>query len=219
MTLKMLMNAAYRLTALGGSLDQLLTGGPSWIGTDAFDVEAKAEDTEHTTQDQLRVMLQNLLAQRFNLKFHREKRESQGFDLVIARGGLKMKPSDTSDKTPGGMSMSIGNPAAGGISSVSGLRSTMATIVGFLSGRLGRAIQDRTGLTGNYDFSLNWTPGEGESNGIAGFLDHSPAPATAPEPGVSIFTALQEQMGLRLESTKVTIEAIVIDSAERPTQQ
>jgi uncharacterized protein (TIGR03435 family) len=221
MTLKMLINSAYRLTSLGGSLDQLLTGGPSWISTDAYDIDAKAEDTAHTTQDQLRVMLQNLLAERFKLKFHREQRETQGFDLVIAKGGLKMKEA-SGDET-GGMSMSMGNPAAGGMSTVNAQGSTMASIVGFLSGRLGRAIEDKTGLTGKYNFTLKWTPGENESMGIGGMFVRAPAPATAsPEaadPGVSIFTALQEQLGLRLESAKVKIDAMVIDSAEKPEQQ
>jgi uncharacterized protein (TIGR03435 family) len=219
MTLKMLINAAYRLTALGGSLDQLLIGGPSWISTDAFDIDAKAEDTAHTTQDQLRVMLQNLLSERFKLKFHREPRETQGFDLVIAKGGLKMKEASGSE--PGGMSMSMGNPAAGGMSTVNAQGSTMASIVGFLSGRLGRAIQDKTGLTGKYNFTLKWTPGENESMGLGGMILRPPAPATpeAADPGVSIFTALQEQLGLRLESSKVTVDAMVVESAEKPEQQ
>ena len=94
MSLKNLINAAYRLTNLGGSIDQLITGGPNWVGTDTFDIEAKAEDPEHTSQDQLRVMLQNLLIERFNLKFHREKKEMPGFDLVVAKSGLKMKPAE-----------------------------------------------------------------------------------------------------------------------------
>jgi uncharacterized protein (TIGR03435 family) len=221
MTLKMLINAAYRLTAMGGSLDQLLSGGPGWIATDAFDVEAKAEDPAHTSQDQLRVMLQNLLVERFKMKFHREKKETQGFDLVVAKNGLKMKTVEGDDKSPGGMSMSFGNPANGGMASTNSPRATIANIVSFLSGRLGRAIQDKTGLTGVYSFSLNWTPGEGESNGLAGLAFQPPPGAvpTASEPGVSIFTALQEQMGLRLETSKVQIDAMVIDSAEKPDQQ
>ena len=222
MTLKMLINAAYRLTSLGGSLDQLLTGGPGWIGTDQFDIEAKAEDPEHTSQDQLRIMLQNLLTERFKLKFHREQKETQGFDLLVAKGGLKMKEADGSEKNPGSMSMSVGNPASGGMSTINAYGSPMAAIISFLSGRLGRAIQDKTGLTGKYNFSLNWSPGDNETNALAGAglpggLSIQPA-AGASEPGVSIFTALQEQMGLRLESSKVTIDAIVIDSVERPAE-
>ncbi len=224
MTLKMLINSAYRLTALGGSLDQLLNGGPSWIGTDAFDIEAKAEDPEHTTQDQLRVMLQNLLAERFKLKFHREKKELQGFELTVAKGGLKMKEADGSGGPgAGGISMRIGgNPSNPGMASMSAPGATMTSIITFLSGRLGRTIQDKTGLTGKYDFSLSWTPSNDETNGLGGMVFRGPgatAPTDAADPGVSLFTALQEQTGLRLESAKVTIEAMVIDSAERPAEQ
>ncbi len=217
MSLKNLINAAYRLTALGGSLDQMLVGGPSWVGSDTFDLEAKAEDPEHTSQDQLRVMLQNLLAERFKLKFHREKRELPGFDFVVAKGGLKMKVSEGTGAA-GGMSMSMRGP--GMPMTATSERATIANIITFLSGRLGRAINDKTGLTGTYNFTLNWTPGEGEGAALGGLLLQLP-PGAAPrdaagEPGVSLFTALQEQMGLRLESSKVMLDIFVIDSAEKP---
>ena len=223
MTLKNLINSAYRLTALGGSVDQMLAGGPGWVGTDTFDVEAKAEDPEHTSQDQLRAMLQNLLAERFNLKFHREKKEMPGFDLVVAKGGLKMKEATADASGPGGgggMSMNMRGP--GSPMTMSSQRATISSIIGFLSGRLGRAIQDKTGLTGNYNFNLSWTPGEGEGGGIGGLTIQMPpgaVPAGASEPGVSLFTALQEQMGLRLEASKVMLDVFVIDSAEKPANQ
>ena len=101
-------------------------------------------------------------------------------------------------------------------------RAAMTNIVSFLSGRLGRAIQDKTGLTGNYQFSLNWTPGEGESGGLMGAMLQPPpgaAAGSASEPGVSLFTALQEQMGLRLEASKVMLDVFVIDSADKPAGQ
>src|SRR6185436_1977882 len=124
------------------------------------------------------------------------------------------------DKSPGGMSMGFGNPANGGMATANAPRATVANIISFLSGRLGRAIQDKTGITGVYNFSLSWMPGEGEAQGLGIGLGLQPpgASGTASEPGVSIFTALQEQMGLRLESTKVQIDAMVIDSAEKPQQ-
>jgi uncharacterized protein (TIGR03435 family) len=221
MTLKMLINSAYRLTAMGGSLDQLLSGGPGWIATDAFDIEAKAEDPDHTTQDQLRAMLQNLLAERFKLKFHRERKETQGFELSVAKGGPKMKEATGTEGNGGGISMRMGgNPANGGMAEMNAPGSTITSIITFLSGRLGRTIQDKTGLTGKYNFSLSWTPGENETNGLGGMMLRPPAPppTEASDPGVSLFTALQEQMGLRLESAKVTIDAMVIDSAERPVE-
>ena len=219
MSLKNLINAAYRLTSLGGSLDQLITGGPTWVATDTFDIEAKAEDPEHTSQDQLRVMLQNLLIERFNLKFHREQKEMPGFDLVVAKSGLKMKPAEGSGPG-GGMSMSLRGP--GMPMTTASERASMTNIISFLSGRLGRAIQDKTGLTGNYQFSLNWTPGEGESGGLMGAMLQPPPGAagnSASEPGVSLFTALREQMGLRLEASKVMLDVFVIDSAEKPAGQ
>src|SRR5207244_3345755 len=139
----------------------------------------------------------NLLAERFKLKFHREKKEMAGFDLVVAKNGLKMKQA--ADAGPGGglgggMSMSMRGP--GQPLTTSSERATMTSIVSFLSGRLGRAINDKTGLTGNYTFSLSWTPGEGEAAGPGGLMLQLPPGAArdgAAEPGVSLFTALQEQ--------------------------
>lgn len=222
MTLKNLINSAYRITALGGSVDQMLMGGPAWVGTDTFDVEAKAEDSEHTSQDQLRGMLQTLLAERFNLKFHREKKEMAGFDLVVAKGGLKLKEAAADASGPRGGSMSMNMRGPGSPMTMSSQRSTISSIVAFLSGRLGRAVQDKTGLTGTYDFTLSWTPAEGEGGGLGGITMQLPpgfAPAGASEPGVSLFTALQEQMGLRLEASKVMLDVFVIDSAEKPANQ
>ena len=221
MTVKQLLNAAYRLTALGGSIDQLLTGGPGWISTDQFDVEAKAEDPTKATQDQLREMLGNLVVDHFKLKLHKEKKEVQGFDLLLGKTGLKMKEA-SGDARPGGMAMNMNT--VGGPVTMSSDGATMATILSFLSSRLGRMVSDKTGLNGRYNFKLTWTPGEGESAGLGGagaqiLLGPGGGAPAAAEPGISLFTALQEQMGLRLEASKVTIDSMVIDGAEKPANQ
>jgi uncharacterized protein (TIGR03435 family) len=221
MNLKQLINNAYRLTQMGGSIDQMISGGPAWVGVDTFDIEAKAENPEQTNSDQLRAMLGNLLADRFKLKFHREKREMPGFDLLVGKNGLKMKPAAEGDPAgPDGGGMRMGMRGPGQPTTMSSQRATIANIIGFLSGRLGRAINDKTGLTGNYNFSLSWTPGEGEAPGLGGMTLNLPGGArgsdSASEPGVSLFTALQEQMGLRLEASKVMLDVFVIDSAEKP---
>jgi len=114
----------------------------------------------------------------------------------------------------------MGNPANGGMATINSPNSTVANIITFLSGRLGRAIQDKTGLTARYNFTLSWAPGENETMGVGGMIFRPPTPPTeAAEPGVSLFTALQEQLGLRLESARVSIDAMAIDSAERPAEQ
>jgi len=119
--------------------------------------------------------------------------------------------------------MSAGNPAAGELLTVNATGSTMATFIGFLSGRFGKAIQDKTGLTGKYNFKLTWAPGDNETNALARLVAQGAAPAPSPagapsELGASLFTALQEQLGLRLKSAKVSVDAIVIESAERPAE-
>ena len=138
-------------------------------------------------------MLQTMLADRFQLKIHRESKELAVYALIVGKSGPKLKESTAAGPagyrgTPGQFTFSNGS---------------ITSLVSFLTNRVDRHVLDRTGLTGSYDFKLEWTP---EAS--------TPAPDSN---GPSIFTAIQEQLGLKLEATKSAVEIIVIDHAEKPS--
>lgn len=182
--LKSLVCFAYQLR------EHQVAGGPAWVTSEPFDVTAKGD--EHASYDQLGKMVQALLADRFQLKFHCEMREQPIYALVLGKNGSKLH-----DAEKAGRGVGIG---ANGRLNANG--TDMATFASALSGKLGRSVVDRTGLKGFYDFLLTWTPDE----------------AQADAPGPSLFTAIQEQLGLKLESTKGPVEVLVIDRAERPSE-
>ena len=176
----------------------MVSGGPEWARSVAFDIEAKAEDLSTATYAQLRSMFQTLLADRFHLAFHRETRDAQGYLLAIAKGGAKLKEAPKDGATSAVQTRSSASYRNFGI----------AQLVLFLSTITGRPVIDRTGLTRRYDLELKWTPSE-----LEGARD-----ATADsQPGPSLFTALQEQLGLRLESSRVPAEYLIVDGADMPT--
>ena len=176
--------------------DQIV--GPDWLDTERFDMVAKSEFVPDGKQ--LLEMIQTLLAERFKLALHRETREGRAYALIVARGGLKMKAvePDGDSSTNNGR----GELVAKGIS--------MARLAETLS-RLGLTVVDQTGVNGVFDFKLTYDP--------ASTWPSADATAGTSDSGPSIFTALQEQLGLRLESRKVPIEYLVIDHVERaPTE-
>lgn len=204
-------------TAFGVEDDQII-GAPDWVKSTNFDVEGKvdaadAEKLKTLTPQQRGTMIQSIFLERFGLKFHREERELPVYDLVVAKGGLKMKeapplPEDTATppKARGQMRMQPGKLTAQAV--------TIGVLVNQLSNqRLGRSVIDKTGLKGHYDFTLEWMP--------EGGIMINGAPAPPPPPGspaeASIFTAVQEQLGLKLEPRKDMLPVIVIDHIEKPT--
>jgi uncharacterized protein (TIGR03435 family) len=209
-TLRMLMTVAYRVQ------DFQISGGPAWVGSARFDVEARAENP-NADPDQVRLMLQSLLKDRFKLKLRRETKESPIYALVAAKEGPDMKLSaDQTSPSVNGPSpqgtLNRGNIRIGAGSLV-GNAVTMALFTKMLSQRLDHTIIDRTNLTGRFDLRLQWTPGVGETPFDPGGNPLSPAADTS---GPSIFAALQEQLGLELKSTKGPVEVLVIDHAEKP---
>lgn len=202
-TLKMLIEEAYDLKN-----DQLV-GLPKWAADTHFDINAKVVDPDvqamkKQTPEQRGEMVQQLLAERFGLKVHRETRVLPVYDLVIAKGGTKLKDVSKDDPNrkvsgmgPGMMRM--------GPSSLNGVGVEMASLVNALSRRLERMVIDKTGLTGKYDFSLTW---QGEAGPEAS------TEATA----ASIFTAVEEQLGLKLEGAKAPVDVLVVDHLEMPSE-
>jgi uncharacterized protein (TIGR03435 family) len=190
---------------LWNQMEQQIVGGPKWMDSDAFDVEAKAENPDATTQAQIRRMLQQLLAERFKLRVHRDTRNVSGYSLVISKDGPKLTRAGANELHPG-----IG----GRPDEMVFTAMPMSALADYLSVRLGSPVQDKTGLTGNYTFTLRSVLGEHESAGGG-----PPPPPGTPDPSVpSLISALPEQLGLRLQSSKVPLPVLVVDSAVKPTQ-
>jgi len=200
-TLKLLIAAAYNLNP------KAVSGGPSWIETDHYDILALTPGKTQPSHDQQMVMLRTLLADRFKLAFHHESKVFSIYSLEIVKGGSKLKPS---------AAPATDQPAL--ISTVYPQRILMparnASMADFVSvmqrAILDRPVVDKTGLTGRYDFNLEWAPDESQFGG-----EVAAAPSDAPIP--PFFTAIQQQLGLKLEATRGPIEAIVVDHAERPS--
>lgn len=168
--------------------------GPGWMGTERYDIEAKA-GSERSAQE-VQLMLQNLLADRFGMKIRRDVRQMPVYALVVARDGPKLRESKPADSS----SMSSSNH------SLMANKITLPVLSSILSGQMDRPVLDQTGLPGTFDITLEWTP-------------DAPAVADGPPPGPSLFTALQEQLGIRLESRTGPVDLLIVDHAERiPTE-
>jgi uncharacterized protein (TIGR03435 family) len=185
------------------TMDSQIVGLPEWADSEPYDIEAKVDAEtaeawkglnwkERAKQEQ--PMMRALLADRCQLRVHRETRETPEYDLVIAKGGLKMKEVATGD----GESMGPGKMSAHGL--------TMDSLVYGFSGMVGRMIVDKTGLgERRFDFELKWAP------------DDRRAADASPDAGPDLFTALEEQLGLKLVSSRGPVEVLVIDHIERPS--
>lgn len=206
-----------------------VSGGPAWMESLHWDVSAKPD--HQPKQDELALMIQALLEDRFQLKFRRETKEMPIYALVLARKDGKLGPGLTESKEGscaqpdlnkppappepgkpptvfcGGMFMSQRSLKASGI--------PVANMIPMLSRTLGRTVVDKTELTGKYDITLEFTPDE--SLALQPPPD-APKPPPSDSAGPSLFTALQEQLGLKLESQKGPVEMFVIDSAEKPSE-
>jgi uncharacterized protein (TIGR03435 family) len=215
MTLKDAIEFAYDLDA-----DSQVSGGPSWAGSTKFDIVAKAEPdtiaqlrmlTKKQRNAQVEVMVQQLLAERFKLRAHPETRTLPIYDLVVAKGGSKMTLSTTPKDASGAGNMQV----AEGF--LKGIACRVDFLIDFLQSQPEldkRLIADKTGLTGSYDFSLKWTPdptgGVDPPSGDSGVRQDPNTP--------SFFTAIQEQLGLKLVPAKDSAPIIVIDHAEMPSK-
>jgi len=205
--LRMMIRSAY------GIQDFQLVGGPAWLNTDGYDVVAKAATDE--PPDRLFAMVRSLLEDRFRLVARRETRTLPVYALVRVnpdRLGRQLRPSDADCAGP---PAAPGRPRCGILMNFGEMRGTGASL-GQLATSLapfsGRAVQDRTGASGAFDFELQFTPDPGAFSAPPGAQ-----PPAASADGPSLFTAVQEQLGLKLESTTAPLEVLVIDRVERPT--
>lgn len=224
-SLKDLLMSAYGVKAYQVS-------GPAWLDAQKFEIAAKVP--EGATAGQVKIMLRNLLAERFKLAAHRETRELPVFELTVGKSGPKMKvasdkPADTPDSLPTGppgAPIMAGRVKMGGdgcpdfpdlrLASrlffmngrgcLTAVQETMAGLAGMLSDRFDRPVLDKTGLTGKYDFTLHFDP-----SGVVGTMSAGGGDNPLPD----VFAAVQQQLGLRLESRKAPIDLLVIDSADK----
>jgi bla regulator protein blaR1 len=211
--------------AFGMTNDRLL-GEPGWVSAERFDIEAKvapedAPKLKGLTDRQRWAMLLPALEDRCALKFHHETRELTVYTLVVAKGGPKLQPSAPAgvgaDQTAGQKPASAGVSASEKSFTISGHGQTTALIARWISLQLGSTVVDKTGLTGKYDYSLSFAPDESMKAGI--LPPGSGAGASPPEAeGPSIFTAVQEQLGLKLVARKEPVDVVVIDHFEQPTE-
>ncbi len=202
--------------------DYQITGGPGWAGSDRYDVQATTDSD--ASFDQKRLMLQALLEDRFQLMLHRETKESQVYELVAAKGGVKLPPSiyETCVVPPRAQSPGRDPSKDCGFmrmspSSVDATAINMEQLALALSNALQRTVIDRSGLTGIFDVRLEWTADQSTPGLMAPGLPPAAPNATDPN-GKSIFTTVQEQLGLKLESAKGPVDFLVIDRLERPSE-
>lgn len=201
-SLKDLVRFAYDLH------DYQLSGGQGWMETEHYEVLATFPAS--TTNARRALMLQTMLADRFALAIDRESKEVPGYALVTARSGARLHAPEAVDH-----GMLLGRSPSGQ-RTLHGTSATMASLASILADLLGRPVEDETGLTGIFDFSMEWTPDPvSEAPLRKGGDVQQPPPGD--QSGPSIFTALQEQLALRLETKKLPVAAIVIDHAEKPT--
>jgi uncharacterized protein (TIGR03435 family) len=218
--LQFLITIAYRIK------DFQLSGAPDWVKSERYDVEAKAEGDP--SFDAMLPMLQTLLEDRLQFKFHRDTKEMQIYALLVAKAGKLHQAEGECGPRPDGLPPppapgKMPSPPCGGFfmfpGRLSGQKVPITQLVDVLSRFTDRIVVDKTNLTGKYDIDLQYTPEQGQSQAPPG---GSPPgmPALPPiDPnGPSLFTALQEQLGLKLESQKGPVEMIVVDHIERPSE-
>jgi uncharacterized protein (TIGR03435 family) len=236
-----------RLTVTGATLKQLIalaydvrdtqvSGGPGWIDSDRYDIEAKESDADVAAFEKLprddrrlqhQLLTRSLLADRFQLKLRHESKESSVYALVVAKGGPKLHEAKPGDTYPNGIKGPDGRPAGGpqmmrmGPGEAEGQGVRLEALARILAQQLGRDVLDQTGLKGMYDFTLKWAPEPGQGmpmgppGGPPGGAESTPPPDAS---GPSLFTALQDQLGLKLETTKGPVEMLVIEQVEKPSE-
>jgi uncharacterized protein (TIGR03435 family) len=187
------LNVRFLLRIAYDVQDYQIVGGPGWIASEGFDIEARPAAGDGS-RDQVREMLRALLADRFQLALHRETRQLPIYALVVGKSGPKLPVADSSASSDGSQKMG----------QLTTRKMSMASLASLLTFDLKRPVRDETRLAGEFAFTLDWTPGLGESDSGVGSKP-------------SLFAAVQEQLGLKLESKKGPVGVLVIDRVERPS--
>lgn len=185
-----------------------ISGGPAWMESDKFDVTGQPQAEGTPSTEQLRALIKSMLADRFKLAVHTEKRELPAYAIVVGNNGPKLTRNDTN---PNGLP-SLLFKGLGMLPAVNASMDDFARVL--QQAVLDRPVVNRTNLPGRFDFTLNWTPDESQFRSIGVRVPPPPADGSGP-PG--LFTAVQEQLGLRIESTNAPADVIVIDRVEKPS--
>jgi uncharacterized protein (TIGR03435 family) len=172
-----------------------VAGGPDWLNVDRYDIDAKSGTPGRIGKEALKELLQSLLADRFALRVHWETREQPAYALMTGKNGAKLTENHDAAFTTLNSSHGFGNVR------VYGTKVTMTQLAGYIGDEIGRIVVDKTDLSGGYDLTLEWDP-------------EPSADSSRP----SIFAALQEQLGLRLESRKAPVQVLVVDSVQKASE-
>jgi uncharacterized protein (TIGR03435 family) len=201
---------SFLITFAYGLHPKQIAGGPSWLDSEKYDITAKPDVEGQPNDKQLRTMLQKLLADRFKLTFHKEKKELSAYSIAVGKNGAKLSKSEGDPNgLPGlGFRGKLGALFARN-ATISDFAGLMQTVV------LDRPVVDQTGLAGRFDFTLDWTPEPSQFGGRGG---QTPQPgADDPAAPPDLFTAIVAQLGLKLESAKLPVDVLVVDHVEKPS--
>ncbi len=194
--------------AYGVQVKQLVNE-PAWMDTDKFDVEGKPDGEGQPSERQWKNMIKKLIADRFQLKTHPDKKELSAYVLTVGKGGPKNLEKSTTDPDSG---------TAFFFTKLGNLTVRNATLTDFAGGMqsavFDRPVVNHTGLEGRWNFSLKWTPDESQ---FAGFGIKIPPPTDAPDQPPPVFTAIQEQIGLKLDAARTAVDVMVVDHVEKPS--
>jgi uncharacterized protein (TIGR03435 family) len=191
-----------------GVQQKQVMGQPSWMDTDKWDIEAQPDVPGAPNDKQLKTMLKKLLADRFQLKFHDDKKELSAYVLTVAKSGNKMTAGSTDPNQLPGLFFT-------GLGRLTVQNATMEDFAGLMQTTvLDKPVVDQTALPGKWNFLLKWTPDESQFGGMGIKV---PPPSDAPDAPPPLFTAIQEQIGLKLEAGKAQVKVLVIDKAEKPS--
>ncbi len=225
------------LVLRGYGVKNYQVSGPAWLDSERFDILAKVPPG--STKQQLNGMLRNLLAERFHLILHHETKDLAVYELVVGKDGPKLKASDLDAlppaREPGAPALLVGVPDNNGIPQVppglaimigrmadgimhwTGRMQSLSDLAAFLEGELARPVLDKTGLTGKYDFNLAYSRDGLRQIGPPG--DPTASQAESPSGGLNLLGAVQQQLGLKLESARAAIDILILDLIDKtPTE-
>jgi uncharacterized protein (TIGR03435 family) len=194
-----------------------IVNAPDWLDKDRYDIEAAPEQEGVPNTEQIRVMIRKLLADRFALKFHHDKRDMSAYVLTVGKDGNKLKPTQIQGNLPG-----IGiRPGTGGIT-LNMVNATIPDFTGFLQILvLDRPVVDKTGIQGRFDYQCTFTPDESQFGGhpppMPGQDKNNGATDTAAAVAPSLYDAVQQELGLKLSAEKTAVDVIAIDHIDKPS--
>jgi uncharacterized protein (TIGR03435 family) len=189
-----------------------ITDAPPWLGTDLYDIEAKPDTEGQPSLKQMQMMVQKLMADRFKLAFHHDKKELSAYVITVASGGPKMTRSTAGPNDPPGFRF-------GGLGDLMVKNLSVADFAAFMqSVVMDKPVVDQTGLPDKYDFDLKWTPDDSQFAQFKGTSTKAPPPTDDPNAPPALSTAMQAQLGLKMGPANVPDDVVVIDHVEKPSE-